>query len=239
MTTPTKGPYARKRWAVVETKEAVRADGSKRLTVCLKRMRDEGGGGSLGEKLLEERNRKRFLALAKEAYSLNPEPPPTTKSVRAAKIVVPRALSEAAVAKLDYGTCSLIAMIPRAVLREDDRQKSHAPLSGREGRARVDKLMDKRMFAPGTWPEHFQVFTTKGMRSGPSKRMETVAETSESEDESESSGEDGGVMDTWYQCEACQKWRNVGNGCQLAPHATFFCADFEGHTCATPEEPYD
>jgi hypothetical protein len=249
MTTLTKGVYARKRWEVVETKEAVRADGSKRLTLCIRRKRESETKKrktteslALVEEAEQSQKKKRkareFLALAKEAHSLNPGPPLT--GVRAAKVVVVGALEEDAVAMLDFRTRRLTAMIQPAVLREDDRQKSHAPLSGRDGRACVKTAHEKSMYPQGKITNDVKTYTRKGVSKTPSERVVMSESGSESDsDEVHAKASEGGAVDTWIQCDACQKWRNVGNECQPVSDANFVCSDVEDHTCDTPEEPYD
>ena len=238
MTTPTKGVYASKRWCVVGTKEAVRDDGSKGLTLCIRRKRKTSEGeeekkrkttGSLAEQAQQSREQKRtkkVLALAKEAFALNPGPPTTAKPVRAA---APErgALAEDAVAKRDFGTCGLVGMIAPWVLAEDDKQRSHVPLSGREGRTSVSKCHEKRMYRPGVWTRDVTTFAKNGVSKTPCQRVA----------ESESgSGSDSEGVDTWVQCEHCSKWRIWGN--EIVP-ATFFCCDQPGQTCATLEKPYN
>jgi hypothetical protein len=242
-----KGTFERKHWKVVGTKEMVRADGSRGLTVRIRRTRKSEAMRLKREELLaeqaqqsrkEERRRKKFLALAKEAHSLDPEAPPATKPVRAVKIEKVGALSEEMVGKRDFGTDLLTRMLAPKVLREDDMLlRSHAPLNGRNGRARVNTDMERLMFAPGIWPNHQHVFKPKdGMHSGPSKRMETSSSEASGEEASDS---EEGAVDTWVQCEdpRCSKWRNFGGG--SVPEGTFFCSGVPGHTCATLEEPYE
>jgi hypothetical protein len=177
------------------------------------------------------RKERKFLALAKEAHSLDIETPPTTKPVRAAKVVEVGALLEGL---MDFGTRTLYTIIDPGVLRADDIQTSHAPLSGREGRARVSKDMETRMFAPGTWPDHVHAFTGNGMYSGPSKMMVTSSSEASGEEASDS---DEVPVDNWVRCDECQKWRNIGD--RSVPEGTFVCSDVHGHTCDTLEEPYE
>jgi hypothetical protein len=167
MTTPTKGPYARKRWAVSEITEGVPLDGTQSLTVRIRRKRKTSEEGKEKKRkmmeslaLVEEeeqsqkkkkREERKFLALAKEARDLDAGPPPITKKVRAVVVTGLGALAWDAIEQQDFGTRRLTAMINPEVLREDDRQKSHAPLSGRGGRACVKTAHEKSMFAPGTW----------------------------------------------------------------------------------------
>ncbi len=80
---------------------------------------------------------------------------------------------------------------------------------------------EKNMFAPGTWPDHVQVFTKKGMYSGPSKRMESESESS---GEQALDSEEGGAVDTWYQCDRCDQWKNMGDERELEPQAGFVCS---------------
>ena len=237
MTTLTKGVYASKRWCVVGTKEAVRDDGSKGLTLCIRRKRKTSEGEkekkrktteSLAEQAQQSREQKRtkkVLALAKEAFALNPGPPTTAKPVRAAAPVEVGALSEEAVAWRDFGTRGLVGMIAPGVLAEDDQQMSHVPLSGREGRTSVSKRHEKRMYRPGVWTLDVTTFAKNGVSKTPCQRVA----------ESESgSGSDSEGVDTWVECEHCSKWRIWEN--EIVP-ATFFCCDQPGQTCATPQKP--
>ena len=237
MTTPTKGVYASKRWAVSNIEEG--PHGFQTLTVRFRRMRGTSEEEkekkrktteSLAEQAQQSREQKRtkkVLALAKEAFALNPGPPTTAKPVRAAAPVEVGALSEAAVAGRDFGTCGLLEMIPSGVFAEDDQQKLHAPLSGRGGRARVSTDHEKRMYRPGVWTRDVTTFAKNGVSKTPCQRVA----------ESESgSGSDSEGVDTWVQCELCSKWRIWGN--EIVP-ATFFCCDQPGQTCATLEDPWD
>ena len=236
MTTSTKGVYARKRWAVSNIEEGPR--GPETLTVRFRRMRKTSEEGnekkrktteSLAEQAQQSREQKRtkkVLALAKEAFALNPGPPTTAKPVRAAAPVEVGALSEEAVAGRDFGTRGLVGMIAPGVLAEDDQQRSHVPLSGREGRTSVSKRHEKRMYRPGVWTRDVTTFAKNGVSKTPCQRVA----------ESESgSGSDSDGVDTWVQCEHCSKWRICGNEVP----ATFFCCDQPGQTCATPQVPWD
>jgi hypothetical protein len=238
MTTPTKGVYASKRWAVSEITEGVRPDGSKRLTLCIRRKRKTSeeqqekkrkNMESLTEQVQkspeEKREERKFNALARELISLNPQPQPTAKPVRAAAVTKLGALSEEAVASRDYGTRGLADMIGGGVLAEDDMQTLHAPLSGRDGRARVKTAHEKSMYRQGVWTDNVTDFTKKGVSKTPSQRV--------AESESGSSDEE---VDTWVQCERCSKWRIWRNQCVPAH---FFCCDQPGKTCATPQDPWD
>ena len=197
MTTP-KGTFERKRWEVVGTKEGVNADGTKRLTVCMKRKKKSQAKtlkmelkkmellAEQAQQSREEKRKRRLSALAKEAFALNPGPPTTAKPVRAAAPVEVGALSEAAVAGRDFGTCGLLEMIPSGVFAEDDQQRLHAPLSGRGGRARVSTDHEKRMYRPGVWTRDVTTFAKNGVSKTPCQR---VAE-SESGSGSDSEGVD-------------------------------------------------
>ena len=238
MKTPTKGVYARKRWAVSKIEEGPR--GFQTLTVRFKRMRETSEEKEKKRKTMslalvkeeeqqkkKKREERKFLALAKEARDLDAGPQPTTKPVRAAAPVVVGALSEEAVAGRDFGTCGLLEMIPSGVFAEDDQQRLHAPLSGRGGRARVSTDHEKRMYRPGVWTRDVTTFAKNGVSKTPCQRVA----------ESESgSGSDSEGVDTWVQCEHCSKWRIWEN--EIVP-ATFFCCDQPGQTCATPQVPWD
>ena len=238
MTTPTKGVYASKRWAVSNIEEGPR--GFQTLTVRFKRMRQTSKEKEKKRKTMslalvkeeeqqkkKKREERKFNALARELISLNPQPQPTAKPVRAAAVTLLGALSEETVAGRDFGTCGLLEMIPSGVFAEDDQQRLHAPLSGRGGRARVSTDHEKRMYRPGVWTRDVTTFAKNGVSKTPCQRVA----------ESESgSGSDSEGVDTWVQCGHCSKWRIWGNG--RVP-ATFFCCDQPGQTCATLEKPYN
>jgi hypothetical protein len=236
MTTPTKGVYASKRWAVSNIEEGPR--GFQTLTVRFKRMRQTSKEKEKKRKTMslalvkeeeqqkkKKREERKFNALARELISLNPQPQPTAKPVRAAAVTKLGALSEEAVASRDYGTRGLADMIGGGVLAEDDMQTLHAPLSGRDGRARVKTAHEKSMYRQGVWTDNVTDFTKKGVSKTPSQRV--------AESESGSSDEE---VDTWVQCERCSKWRIWRNQCVPAH---FFCCDQPGKTCATPQDPWD
>jgi len=233
MTTP-KGTFERKRWEVVGTKEGVNADGTKRLTVCMKRKKKSQAKtlkmelkkmellAEQAQQSREEKRKRRLSALAKEAFALNPGPPSTTKPVRAAAVVKVGAFAWAAMEQQDSGTADLVRMIHPAVLADDDKQKSHAPLSGRGGRTLVKTVHEEGMYRPGEWPDHVEVFTETGMYSGPSKKRKRMESDSESSGE-ESLDSDSDGVDTWYQCDGCDEWENLGDKHQNDPAAGYVC----------------
>jgi hypothetical protein len=220
----TKGVYASKRWQGMGVTESVRDDGSMQMTLRVRRKKpksERNKGKYLTEAVCDDDSgRRRFISLVRESFDLDPCAPLTGH--RTGRLEERGALMWRAVCKRDKGTRDLIAMINPAVLRDDDRQPLRAPLSGRNGKARVKKSKEKRMLRPGRWTDHVQTFTDQGMCSGPSKQTLT----SESEDE----------LENWAQCDRCHKWRRVDN--QLTSDADFVCSHVKDHNCGTPEEPY-